>query len=205
MCSFKYKFQYLIFQEVPGNRMPLFKFRELFETRYRNSVSVSELYKLRDVCSISDELDGRMISLCSDLRTTTSPHLSSHSGLESPHCLLHCPNGLGERGWAEPEIPPLPNVRFKLKVFTSKVHELLHSHMGSLPLQSFPVCYEMENEEKMSIDDAGVPLEHLITCVVGVELRLSSNMVKYLVWDNQVNGDDCNNEGKCFDFSTFLL
>lgn len=57
--------------------MPLFKFRELLETRYRSSVSVSELYKLRDVCFVSEETCGRMISLSPDLRTTPSPHLNS--------------------------------------------------------------------------------------------------------------------------------
>lgn len=65
-------------------------------------------------------------------------------------------------------------------------------------MNSFPVCYEIENGEKLPIDESGVPLEHLISCVVGVELRLSSNMVKYLVWGNQVNGDD--NDGKLYIF-----
>lgn len=47
----------------------------------------------------------------------------------------------------------------------------------------------MELGEKLNIDDTGVPLEHLVTCVVGVDLHLGMNMVKYLGWGCQ-NGSD---------------
>lgn len=114
--------------------MPLFNFRELLESRYRTSVSVSELYKLRDVCTVSDELGGRMVSLASEYCSSPVPGFNMQMAVEVPHCVIHCPNGVGDRCWAEPEMPSLPNIRYKLKNFTTKVHSLLHSHMGALPL-----------------------------------------------------------------------
>ena len=46
-----------LLQEVSGNRLPLFKFIELFEKRYHRTVSVSELYRMRNVVEIQ-EMDG---------------------------------------------------------------------------------------------------------------------------------------------------
>ena len=42
---------------MSGNRLPLFKFIELFEKRYHRTVSVSELYRMRNVVEIQ-EMDG---------------------------------------------------------------------------------------------------------------------------------------------------
>jgi hypothetical protein len=70
-----------LLQDVPGAALPLFKFREMFEKRYRRSVSSSDLYRLRDVVTISETAlngngtspaisvgmnVGRTISLCSE-------------------------------------------------------------------------------------------------------------------------------------------
>lgn len=57
-----------VFQEVPGNSMPLFKLVELLETRYHCSVSISEVNKLKDVCTITDDSGGRSISLTPEVR-----------------------------------------------------------------------------------------------------------------------------------------
>lgn len=179
-----------LLQEVPGNRMPLFKFRELLESRFRMSVSVSELYKLKDVCVVSDELGGRMVTLVSEYCMSTK--FGMNTGMEISHCVIHCPNGMGERGWAEMDNPVLPNVRYKLKEFMVKVHNLINSHMGILPLSSFAFCFEEEFGEKLCVDESGVPLEHFVTCVVGVELRLGQNMVKYLCWGVTAGQEDPN-------------
>lgn len=63
----------LLLQEVPGHKLPLFKFREMYESRFMISVSVSELYKMRDVCLITEDPSGRMVSLNPDHRNTPSP------------------------------------------------------------------------------------------------------------------------------------
>lgn len=63
----------MLLQEVPGHKLPLFKFREMYESRFMISISVSELYKLKDVCVITDDPSGRMVSLSPDHRNTPSP------------------------------------------------------------------------------------------------------------------------------------
>ena len=66
-----------LLQEVPGHSLPLFKFRELFESRYLISMSVSDLYKVRDVCIVSEDPSGRMVTLNPKYRNTPSPLLPS--------------------------------------------------------------------------------------------------------------------------------
>ena len=39
--------------EVPGGKLQLFKFREMYEKRYHDSIGVSDLYKMKDVVSIT--------------------------------------------------------------------------------------------------------------------------------------------------------
>lgn len=63
----------MLLQEVPGHKLPLFKFREMYESRFMISISVSELYKMKDVCLITEDPSGRMVSLNPDHRNTPSP------------------------------------------------------------------------------------------------------------------------------------
>lgn len=56
--------------------MPLFKLIDLLESRYHANVSVSEINKLKDVCRITDELGGRIITLTSDIRTSPQSGLT---------------------------------------------------------------------------------------------------------------------------------
>ena len=44
--------------EVPGGKLQLFKFREMYEKRYHDSIGVSDLYKMKDVVSITEEQSG---------------------------------------------------------------------------------------------------------------------------------------------------
>lgn len=67
----------MLLQEVPGRKLPLFKFREMFEHRFMVSVSISELYKMKDVCNITEDPSGRMVSLNPDHRNTPSPILNT--------------------------------------------------------------------------------------------------------------------------------
>ena len=59
-----------LLQEVPGKKLPLFKFRELFERRYHETIGVSEMYSMRDIITVSDNSTGRMVSLHPDYRNT---------------------------------------------------------------------------------------------------------------------------------------
>lgn len=64
-----------ILLEVPGYKLPLFKFREMFESRYLNPISAYDLNRLRDVCEITETINGRIISLNKDsiLKSCSSP------------------------------------------------------------------------------------------------------------------------------------
>lgn len=53
-----------ILQDVPFYTLPLNKFRELFQARFKASISVLELYKMVDVCHIrTDETEEKHIHL----------------------------------------------------------------------------------------------------------------------------------------------
>lgn len=106
----------------------------MYETRYLTTISISELYRLQDVCSVLDDPSGRMVALnTANTSTTPSPDSSLFD-------MLHCPKhdvvfGKPNIGWAEKEIPELPNIRIGLELFTGKLHILLQNHKGTLPLQ----------------------------------------------------------------------
>ena len=51
---------YNLLSEVPGGRLQLFKFREMYEKRYHDSIGVSDLYKMKDVVTIHDEPSGNL-------------------------------------------------------------------------------------------------------------------------------------------------
>lgn len=60
-----------------------------------------------------------------------------------------------------------------------------------------PNCYEAEFEEKLQVDDNGVPLEHLVSCLSCVELKQGIGSVKHLIWTgNKIHEN--NHEGKIF-------
>lgn len=52
----------------------------------------------------------------------------------APYCSVHCPNGMENRGWGEPDTVQTPNVIVSLQTFTLKLNDLLTFHMGAMPL-----------------------------------------------------------------------
>ena len=52
-----------LLSEVPGAKLQLFKFREMFEKRYHASIGVSDLYKMKECVIITEEQSGRMVQL----------------------------------------------------------------------------------------------------------------------------------------------
>ena len=59
--------------EVPGGKLQLFKFREMFEKRYHDSIGVSDLYKMKDVVSITEEQTGKSKILFPTSRLSVHP------------------------------------------------------------------------------------------------------------------------------------
>ena len=51
-----------LLNEVPGSKLQLFKFREMYEKRYHDSIGVADLYKMKDVVVITEEASGKNFS-----------------------------------------------------------------------------------------------------------------------------------------------
>lgn len=190
----------MLLQEVPGHKLPLFKFREMYESRFMISVSISELHKMKDVCNITEESSGRMVSLNPDHRNTPSPcfNTSTQEGyVELPYCTRHTPKPWSDKGWAEQEMASLPNVNISLKVLAPRIQQLLTTHSGSLPLPSLPHCYAAEFKEQLKVVENGVPLEHLVSCLSFVELKQGIGSVKYLIWATDKDNNESHEENKC--------
>ncbi|KAK4876067.1 hypothetical protein RN001_012489 [Aquatica leii] len=181
---------------VPGQCMPLFKFFEIVRCRYLTNISLSDINNLEDVCKITDGLNGRMIVLNQKVNFTlplplanVSKYLQQHLKIEfdkfqtlNYYCTIHCPNGLTNPGWGESYDFLLPNIRISLRYFQNQVHQLLIQHMGCMPLLSFPVCYALQFKQTLLDNEAGVPLEHLVTCFSSVDLISNdqNKNIKYL-------------------------
>lgn len=127
---------------------------------------------------------------------------------------MHSAGGLQSRGWCELNVIQIPNIMISLKQFTTKLIALLEIHMGCMPFlrfvflkqicpcvsmvffSSFQACYEQEFHEPLPVDDSGVPLEHLISCVPNIELKLvgANKNIKVIKFGEMKNNE--NDEGK---------
>ena len=190
----------MLLQEVPGHKLPLFKFREMYESRFMISISVSELYKMKDVCIVTEDPGGRMVSLNPDHRNTPSPCFNTttqEEQVELPYCTIHTLKPWSDKGWAEQKVASLPNVKISLKILDPRIYQLLTTHNGSLPLPSLPNCYEAEFKEKLHVVENGVPLEHLVSCLSCVDLKQGIGSVKYLIWTGSKTHESNHEESKC--------
>ncbi|XP_046838954.1 meiosis regulator and mRNA stability factor 1 isoform X1 [Vespa crabro] len=190
----------MLLQEVPGHKLPLFKFREMYESRFMISISISELYKMKDVCIVTEDASGRMVSLNPDHRNTPSPCFSTPTQegyVELPYCIKHTSKPWSDKGWAEQEMASLPNVNVSLKLLAPRIQQLLTMHNGSLPLPSLPNCYAAEFKEHLKMIENGVPLEHLVSCLSFVQLKQGIGSVKYLSWALDKDHDESHEENKC--------
>ncbi|XP_032896172.1 meiosis regulator and mRNA stability factor 1 isoform X2 [Amblyraja radiata] len=203
----------LILQDAPACCLPLLKFTELYEKRFVHKLIVSDLYKLTDTVAIRDQVNGRMVCLLPSSQARQSP-LSSVLSYDSssancspvifeeleyhePICKLHC----SEKGYSENDFDPdsykIQFIILSLKTFAPQVHSLLHTHEGTVPLLSFLDCYASEFTVLNTVEEGegGVPLEHLITCVPGVNIVTAQNGIKVVKWVHNnpppPNADHC--------------
>ncbi|XP_023792415.1 meiosis regulator and mRNA stability factor 1 isoform X1 [Cyanistes caeruleus] len=189
-----------ILQDAPACCLPVFKFTEIYEKKFGRKLIVSDLYKLTDTVAIRDQGSGRLVCLLPSSQARQSPLGSSqsHDGSSAncspiifeeleyhePVCKQHCLN----KDFIEHEFDPdsyrIPFVVLSLKTFAPQVHSLLQTHEGTVPLLSFPDCYmsEFNDLEMVPEGQGGVPLEHLITCVPGVNIATAQNGIKVIKW-----------------------
>uniref|UniRef100_A0A8C4QJA8 Meiosis regulator and mRNA stability factor 1 n=1 Tax=Eptatretus burgeri TaxID=7764 RepID=A0A8C4QJA8_EPTBU len=201
-----------VLQDAPNGCMPFFRFVDVFEKRFRRQVGVTELQLLRDCVAILELGKSCIVCLLpSSSHASPSPHPSpSHpstptscdrsstastpEGLEfqEPFCKDHSPNADSRDRDLEVAYLHLGNVHLSLKTFAPQVHTLLHLHTGTVPLLSFPDCYcaefgpllerNMEEDEEGKEPHSLVPLEHLITCVPGVHVAMTTSGTKIIKW-----------------------
>ncbi|XP_025094974.1 meiosis regulator and mRNA stability factor 1-like isoform X2 [Pomacea canaliculata] len=176
-----------ILSECKDFTTPVFKFIEQYEKRSHKSMSVSDLYKMKDVVEIIDRGGtGRMVRLVPGICPSPVPaELNPNQTTEQedtkelPVCHIHCPEGSLQHSEAM-NTHMLPLVQLQRKPFAAHVHSLLLAHNGIMPLMSFPVCYTAEFDLLPVVTSGGVSLEHLLSCVPGVEITISSKGTKVI-------------------------
>ncbi|XP_019324215.2 meiosis regulator and mRNA stability factor 1 isoform X6 [Panthera pardus] len=189
-----------ILQDAPACCLPLFKFTDIYEKKFGHKLNVSDLYKLTDTVAIREQGNGRLVCLLPSSQARQSPLGSSqsHDGSSTncspiifeeleyhePVCRQHCPDKNFSEHEFDPDSYKIPFVILSLKTFAPQVHSLLQTHEGTVPLLSFPDCYAAEFGELEIVQEnqGGVPLEHLITCVPGVNIATAQNGVKVVKW-----------------------
>nr|XP_054310926.1 meiosis regulator and mRNA stability factor 1 isoform X5 [Pongo pygmaeus] len=189
-----------VLQDAPACCLPLFKFTDIYEKKFGHKLNVSDLYKLTDTVAIREQGNGRLVCLLPSSQARQSPLGSSqsHEGSSTncspiifeeleyhePVCRQHCSNKDFSEHEFDPDSYKIPFVILSLKTFAPQVHSLLQTHEGTVPLLSFPDCYTAEfgDLEVVQENQGGVPLEHFITCVPGVNIATAQNGIKVVKW-----------------------
>lgn len=189
-----------ILQDAPACCLPLFKFMDIYEKKFGHKLNVSDLYKLTDTVAIREQGNGRLVCLLPSSQARQSPLGSSqsHDGSSTncspiifeeleyhePVCRQHCSNKDFSEHEFDPDSYKIPFVVLSLKTFAPQVHSLLQTHEGTVPLLSFPDCYAAEFGDLEILQDShgGVPLEHFITCIPGVNIATAQNGIKVVKW-----------------------
>ncbi|XP_021571621.1 meiosis arrest female protein 1 isoform X7 [Carlito syrichta] len=189
-----------VLQDAPACCLPLFKFTDIYEKKFGHKLNVSDLYKLTDTVAIREQGNGRLVCLLPSSQARQSPLGSSqsHDGSSTncspiifeeieyhePVCRQHCSNKDFSEHEFDPDSYKIPFVILSLKTFAPQVHSLLQTHEGTVPLLSFPDCYAAEfgDLEVVQENQGGVPLEHFITCVPGVNIATAQNGIKVVKW-----------------------
>lgn len=173
-----------LLMEEEDNKMALSRLIDLFDKRFHKTVSVSDIYKMRDTIQIMEVGGGgRWVKLQPGIRRSPTPTQNNEGEvidtLESPVCQIHCAEG-SEHYVEALNSCMLPNVLLLRKHFSPQLHSLLLSHNGYIPLMSFPACYAAEFMPLEVEQKGGIPLEHVISCVPGVEICVSKAGVKVI-------------------------
>ena len=171
----------MLLQSVPGGRIQLFKFRQMYEERFRGSISVADLHRMKDVVTLAEDHTagkGRMVQLNPDAVLGTVE-------VDKLFCEEHFPKK-GNGSWGDKRVGDgLPDVKIELDILASNVKKLLVGHGGILPLASFVHCYGVEFGQIHVVgtedDCQGVPLEHLIQAVKGIVIVVGATGIKKIV------------------------
>lgn len=146
---------------------------------------------MSEVCTIdADDNDEKTISLNSELVTSVQgSSLVEQSQHSVPYCIYHFRQT--DRGWAEQELEPLPNVRLTIPQIQGIVHALLRGHQDDIPIASILYCMESELSIRLQPHEQGVNLEHLISCCKSVQIAPNTFGIKVLSWIEESSLEKC--------------
>ncbi|ETN67316.1 hypothetical protein AND_000865 [Anopheles darlingi] len=186
-----------LLNDVPCYTLPVNRFRELFQSRFKSTICVLDLYRMQDICTVSiDKNDEKYITLHPNLVDTLRNNPLVESSQHSvPYCMYHFKQQK-EKGWAEQEVEPLPSVMMSINQLQSLIYSLLKTHKSDIPVASILYCIEHELQVNIIPNENGVPLEHLLCCIRGVQITNNSFGIKVLSWlDHELNSTKDNDDG----------
>lgn len=179
-----------LLKDVPTHQLPMSKFRELFQSRFKSSISILDLYRMPEICAITvNNNDEKTISLQPDVAMTLEFDMLVKTDQHSaPYCIYHF-KADKNKGWAEIEIDPLPNVMMSVAQVQAMITPLLRVHEGDIPIASLLFCLEAELNITVPSNDRGVSLEHIVSCIPGVQLKNNDYGIKILAWQQDGSFD----------------
>lgn len=161
----------------------MYKFRELFQSRFKTSISVIDLHEMKDICTIVGNKNEEFITLRTELiDSIENSELMECFQHSVPYCTIHFVKS--HRGWAEQEIDPLPNVQMTISQVRDMMYALLNNHKGVIPIASVVHCIQADLNVSLERNENGVNFEHLISCVQGVQIASNKFSIKVLNWSN---------------------
>lgn len=95
-----------LLRDVPSHSLQMCKFRELFQSRFKSSISILDLYKMSDIVDISvRENDEKSIALKTEFVQSleSEPTKQDQQAPYSTYCVYHYKPDKN-KGWAEIEI-----------------------------------------------------------------------------------------------------
>jgi meiosis arrest female protein 1 len=180
-----------LLKDVPTHQLPMSKFRELFQSRFKSSISILDLYRMPDVCTIGmNSNDEKVIALEPSATQTEEVDMVLKTEQHSaPYCIFHFKPDKN-KGWAEIEIEPLPNVFMTISQVENMIRSMLQVHQGDIPVASLLYCMEAELNVHIQPNDRGVSLEHLVSCIPNVCIRNNDFGIKILTWRDDYHQED---------------
>lgn len=185
-----------LLRDVPMHQLQMSKFRELFQSRFKSSISILDLYRMPDICTVGiNENEEKIITMNMDVASTGNTDVDlvlkteQHS---APYCIFHFKPDKN-KGWAEIEIEPLPKVFMTVSQVQSMIYPLMRMHHGDIPIASILYCLEAELKINVQSNDRGVHFEHLISCIPNVIIHKNDYGIKTLAWCNEDNCDEMAN------------
>lgn len=188
-----------LLMDVPSYSLPMSKFRELFQSRFKSSISILDLYRMPDICTIvANSNEEKIISLDpSATKSDENEMVLKNDQHSAPYCMFHYKPDKN-KGWAEIEIEPLPNVFMSVSQVQSMIQPLLQVHQGDIPIASLLFCLEAELSIQVQPNERGVSFEHLVACVPNVTIRYNDYGIKVLAWRDENSYDDVSISSKNF-------